>query len=545
MTVFYTGGGEIPMLRNVRPYVHRFRTHAKGRWLGRTLLEIHASEFGAQPHRYYEAAIDNGCITVNGAEVGTDYILRNGDVIEHATHRHEPPVRWPGSEEALVVADTPDLLVVNKPSSIPIHPCGAYYHNSIFQILRAAQLKLKNQTDVDGDSTDGTSALSTLHTVHRLDRLTSGITLLAKSVPAAKAFGEDLRAGYTAKTYLARVQGDFSVAFRRRYGHFYISDGETGVEGDSRLEMWERAYVILEANPQAIGWSFVDKGAIRVQQPIACRNHKGGVMECPFSSPETRSSLGFDLSHCQTIREAQEAVEAAGRQWTTSTNDETASSEDRLILADAKEAATIIRMVSYNGRTSLVEVTPLHGRTHQIRLHLNYLGYPIANDAAYGGELHYGDTSRGIPEEDPHLYDKLQADGCAGREHKAPCVSLPNAFRCHGYHRAEEETGLRNHAASENEDDRWYSTPRRAGESTEDFVERVCRFCCAGSRPLFRAGSGEPPGNLQSKPEKRENYSACIWLHALRYERRDPGSPEKDWSFETPLPDWASEDFPF
>jgi 23S rRNA-/tRNA-specific pseudouridylate synthase len=34
-----------------------------------------------------------------------------------------------------VVADTADLLVVNKPSTVPMHPCGAYRYNSLFHIL--------------------------------------------------------------------------------------------------------------------------------------------------------------------------------------------------------------------------------------------------------------------------------------------------------------------------------------------------------------------------------------------------------------------------
>ena len=73
-----------------------------------------------------------------------------------------------------------------------------------------------------------------------------------------------------------------------------------------------------------------------------------------------------------------------------------------------KEAATLVRKVSFNGRTSLVEVTPLHGRTHQIRLHLQHLGHPIANDPCYGGVLHYGDATAGIPQEDPLLHKKQQ-----------------------------------------------------------------------------------------------------------------------------------------
>lgn len=49
-----------------------------------------------------------------------------------------------------------------------------------------------------------------------------------------------------------------------------------------------------------------------------------------------------------------------------------------------KSCSTLFERLSYNGRTSLVRCQPLTGRTHQIRVHLRYLGYPIANDPMYG-----------------------------------------------------------------------------------------------------------------------------------------------------------------
>jgi hypothetical protein len=44
----------------------------------------------------------------------------------------------------------------------------------------------------------------------------------------------------------------------------------------------------------------------------------------------------------------------------------------------------LFERLDYNGSTSLVRCKPLSGRTHQIRVHLRYLGYPIANDPIYG-----------------------------------------------------------------------------------------------------------------------------------------------------------------
>jgi 23S rRNA-/tRNA-specific pseudouridylate synthase len=37
--------------------------------------------------------------------------------------------------------------------------------------------------------------------------------------------------------------------------------------------------------------------------------------------------------------------------------------------------------------SSLVECFPISGRTHQIRVHLQFLGFPILNDVIYGGKF--------------------------------------------------------------------------------------------------------------------------------------------------------------
>ncbi|GBG64859.1 hypothetical protein CBR_g48327 [Chara braunii] len=51
--------------------------------------------------------------------------------------------------------------------------------------------------------------------------------------------------------------------------------------------------------------------------------------------------------------------------------------------AKCKDARTRFKRRSTDGETSIVSCMPLTGRTHQIRVHLQYLGHPIANDALY------------------------------------------------------------------------------------------------------------------------------------------------------------------
>lgn len=49
-----------------------------------------------------------------------------------------------------------------------------------------------------------------------------------------------------------------------------------------------------------------------------------------------------------------------------------------------KPSRTLIRALGFDGEHSLVACRPITGRTHQIRNHLQWLGFPIANDPNYG-----------------------------------------------------------------------------------------------------------------------------------------------------------------
>jgi tRNA pseudouridine synthase 9 len=56
----------------------------------------------------------------------------------------------------------------------------------------------------------------------------------------------------------------------------------------------------------------------------------------------------------------------------------------RGVTEDGKESETLFRRLAFDGKHSIVQCIPLTGRTHQIRLHLRLLGFPIGNDPVYG-----------------------------------------------------------------------------------------------------------------------------------------------------------------
>jgi 23S rRNA pseudouridine1911/1915/1917 synthase len=54
-----------------------------------------------------------------------------------------------------------------------------------------------------------------------------------------------------------------------------------------------------------------------------------------------------------------------------------------------RQARTNYRVLRYVGKNSLLEITPETGRTHQIRVHLAAIGYPVIGDATYGKKSVY------------------------------------------------------------------------------------------------------------------------------------------------------------
>lgn len=58
----------------------------------------------------------------------------------------------------------------------------------------------------------------------------------------------------------------------------------------------------------------------------------------------------------------------------------------RVIDDNGKYAKTFIKVLKHEGDNTLVECELFTGRTHQIRVHLNYLGHPIIGDTLYGGK---------------------------------------------------------------------------------------------------------------------------------------------------------------
>ncbi|XP_076321396.1 pseudouridylate synthase RPUSD2-like [Tachypleus tridentatus] len=175
-------------LRKVYPYMFTYTSYCKGRWVGEKLMDIYAREFRAHPREEYVKAVLSGSVTVNGKSVGIDYVLRDNDLIANKVHRHEIPVL---GAPLKIIHQSDDLVVIDKPPSVPVHPCGRYRHNSIAFIL-AKEYNLRK-----------------LNILHRLDRLTSGLLMFGLKADRVRNMMDQIRERQVSKEYVCRVDGNF------------------------------------------------------------------------------------------------------------------------------------------------------------------------------------------------------------------------------------------------------------------------------------------------------------------------------------------------
>ena len=89
-----------------------------------------------------------------------------------------------------VLYEDDDLLVIDKPGDLPVHPSGTYNKNTLYSLLRRDR----------GDA-------FVAHFAHRLDRETSGVLVLGKHKESARALSRAFLDGTVRKEYLAVVEG--------------------------------------------------------------------------------------------------------------------------------------------------------------------------------------------------------------------------------------------------------------------------------------------------------------------------------------------------
>ncbi|MES2503474.1 MAG: pseudouridine synthase [Myxococcota bacterium] len=173
-------------LEQTKPYLNRRPIKMRGLIPGETCLDFLVRKIPSRDRAYWEEATRSARICHQNGPVGPDDILRSGDILYHELmEAPEPPI----NANIKIIHEDDQMLVLDKPAPLPVHPCGRYKFHTLTEIAKRAWPELN------------------LHLVHRLDAETTGILILAKTPEAARALTEQFTDRSVQKEYLALVEG--------------------------------------------------------------------------------------------------------------------------------------------------------------------------------------------------------------------------------------------------------------------------------------------------------------------------------------------------
>ncbi|KYG67487.1 pseudouridylate synthase [Bdellovibrio bacteriovorus] len=150
--------------------------------------------------------IDSSLVTVNGKSAKSSLALKAGDRVEVAMPAPTPTELQPYDLKLDVLFEDQDLIVINKPAGLVVHPAAGHAHDTLVNALisHTDDLSMKFGEERPG-------------IVHRLDKETSGVIVIAKNDSTHEALTAQFKERSTHRVYFAVCIGtarNFSGVFK-------------------------------------------------------------------------------------------------------------------------------------------------------------------------------------------------------------------------------------------------------------------------------------------------------------------------------------------
>ena len=197
-----------------------------------------------------QQAMNLGMVQVNGLPVKANYKIKPQDqIVIYSDVSPEQTEVTPEKMELNIVYEDNDLMVLNKPAGMVVHPGSGNYHGTLLNGV-AWYLQQKNPTISE-------ESLPRFGMVHRIDKNTSGLLVLAKTTLAMRQLAKQFFDHTVTREYVALVWGDVEndkgtiqahVGRHQRFRKLFEAypDGEHGKDAITHYEVLERfGYVTL------------------------------------------------------------------------------------------------------------------------------------------------------------------------------------------------------------------------------------------------------------------------------------------------------------
>ena len=281
------------------------------------------------------ASIDG--FVLNGHRSYLKEVLATGDRLRCNILETEDSPNVIETEIPLSIAyEDEDILVIDKPAGLPIHPSMGHYEHTLGNALCWYTHHVLGYEHYVN------------RIVNRLDRDTSGLLIAAKNMHAAACLGDMIHAHAIQREYLAIASGDVRNIFLTTGAADSLSGLYTGRSADP-------AYA--RARLQNLDGCFPDS-----------------LANIPALSDPANPVLGLHFTVNAPIGRKEDSV-----------------IERCINYTEGDYAVTHGLLLSYNKEKdlSLLRLKLETGRTHQIRVHMKYLGHPLPGDFLYHADDRY------------------------------------------------------------------------------------------------------------------------------------------------------------